>query len=100
MGVNLPEIGNITPYKSGPDRNRTCNYGFGDHRPIHWTTGPFYLSRRRKALGGRIGLGKQKAGKNIADRFQRISSAPKYGTSASGIRTEPSGCWYCSSSAT
>lgn len=27
----------------GPDRNRTCTYGFGGHRPIHWTTGPVTL---------------------------------------------------------
>ena len=26
-----------------PGRNRTCTYGFGGHRPIHWTTGPVAL---------------------------------------------------------
>ena len=24
----------------GPEWNRTTTYGFGGHRPIHWTTGP------------------------------------------------------------
>ncbi len=32
----------------GPGVNRTRTYGFGGHRPIHWTTGPFALSGGRK----------------------------------------------------
>ena len=30
-----------TDTSGGPGWNRTTTYGFGDHRPIHWTTGPF-----------------------------------------------------------
>lgn len=29
-----------------------------------------------------------------------IPAEPKYGTSASGMRIDPSGCWHCSNSAT
>ena len=42
----------------GPARNRTWTYGFGGHRPIHWTTGPCALRRRTKALPARFRLGK------------------------------------------
>ena len=28
---------------NGPEWNRTTTYGFGGHRPIHWTTGPMRL---------------------------------------------------------
>jgi hypothetical protein len=30
----------VTSPTGGPEWNRTTTYGFGGHRPIHWTTGP------------------------------------------------------------
>jgi hypothetical protein len=44
----------------GPEWNRTTTYGFGGHRPIHWTTGPESLHSRWKGVTGRAGLGKDK----------------------------------------
>jgi hypothetical protein len=50
----------------GPDRNRTCTYGFGGHRPIHWTTGPDTLFRRGKAVTAGFRLGKEKDWQTVA----------------------------------
>jgi hypothetical protein len=47
----------------GPGWNRTTTYGFGDHRPIHWTTGPLQMRRlaaRAEVLPGPCRVGKEK----------------------------------------
>ena len=62
---------------SGPARNRTWTYGFGGHRPIHWTTGPCCLRGGRQAYPATADLARR--------RIWQIAENPGAPTSSSAM---------------
>ena len=64
-------------WASGPGVNRTRTYGFGGHRPIHWTTGPDTHAGRTQPVSAPLRFGKDKDCEILSVGFSAHSTAER-----------------------